>query len=33
MLLLFRPDVKVQQTQRKEMVVMGFLAGFSFDYD
>ena len=32
-LLLFSPDVKVQQTQREKMAVMGFLATLPSEYD
>ena len=33
MLMTFSPDVKVQQSQRDQMVVMGFLATFPSKYD
>ena len=33
MLMLFSPDVKVQQTQRERMAVMGFLVAFPSEYD
>lgn len=33
MLLPFSPDVKVQQQQREQMVVMSFLAGLSPDFE
>ena len=33
MLLPFSLDVKVQQAQREQMVVMGFLAALPFKYD
>ena len=31
--LLFCPDVKVQQAQREKMAVMGFLAALPLEYD
>ena len=33
MLMLFSPDVKVQQSQREQMAVMGFLATLPSEYD
>ena len=33
MLMPFSPDVKVQQSQREQMVVMGFLAALPSEYD
>ena len=33
MFMPFSPDVKVQQSQREHMVVMGFLAALPFEYD
>ena len=33
MLIPFSPDVKVQQSQREQMAVMGFLAALSSEYD
>ena len=33
MFMPFSPDVKVQQSQREQMVVMGFLAAPPFEYD
>ena len=33
MLLPFSPYVKVQQAQRKQMAVMGFLADLPLNYD
>ncbi|KAL5772609.1 hypothetical protein ACOSP7_012217 [Xanthoceras sorbifolium] len=33
MLLLFSPDVKIQQRQREQMAIMSFLAGLSSDFD
>ena len=33
MLMPFSPDVKVQQSQREHMVVMGFLAALPSEYD
>ena len=33
MLLPFSPNVKVQQAQREQMVVMGFVAAFPSEYD
>ena len=33
MSLPFSPDVKVQQAQREQMAVMGFLAGLPSEYD
>lgn len=32
-LLPFRPDVKIQQTQGKSMVVIGFLVDLPSEYD
>ena len=33
MLIPFSPDVKVQQSQREQMAVMGFLAALPSEYD
>ena len=33
MLMPFSPDVKVQQSQREQTVVMGFLAALPSEYD
>ena len=33
MFMPFSPDVKVQQSQREQMAVMGFLAALPFEYD
>ena len=33
MLMPFSPDVKVQQSQREYLVVMGFLAALPSEYD
>ena len=33
MIMPFSPDVKVQQSQREQMEVMGFLATLPFEYD
>ena len=33
MLLLFSPDVKVQQAQREKMALMGFLTALPSEYD
>ena len=33
MIIPFSPDVKVQQSQREQMEVMGFLATLPFEYD
>ena len=33
MLMPFSPDVKVQQSQREQMAVMGFLATIRSEYD
>ena len=33
MLMPFSPDVKVQQSQREQMAVMGFLAALPSEYD
>ena len=33
MFMPFSPDVKVQQSQREQMTVMGFLATLPSDYD
>ena len=33
MFMPFSPDVKVQQSQREHMAVMGFLAALPFEYD
>ena len=33
MLMPFSPDVKVQQSQREQVAVMGFLAALPSEYD
>ena len=33
MLIPFSPDVKVQQSQREHMAIMGFLVALPFEYD
>ena len=33
MFMPFSPDVKVQQSQREQMAVMGFLVALPFEYD
>ena len=33
MLMPFSPDVKLQQSKREQMTVMGFLAALPYEYD